>query len=206
VSDSLARRALARAAARLNLAGTARGKLPPLCLMTDDERLADPVAAAAALPRGSLVVIRSRDDRKRVTLTSRLAGPAKTRGLIVLVASDPALAARAKAEGLHLPESRAQEASRWRAAHPGWLITVSVHSLRALARIRHADAVFLAPVFATGSHPGRRSLSPSRANAIARLSRVPVYALGGITAVNARRISGPNYAGLAAISSLSTSE
>ena len=204
MSDSLARRALARAAARLNLSGTAFGRLPPLCLMTDDERLADPAAAAAALPRGSLVIIRASDDHTRATLAFRFSGLAKTRGLIVLVASDPSLAARTSADGLHLPEARAQEASHWRAAYPGWLITVSVHSLRALSRVSHADAVFVAPVFTTGSHPGRRSLSPMRANAMARLSRVPVYALGGITAANAGRISGANYAGLAAISSLST--
>jgi thiamine-phosphate pyrophosphorylase len=174
--------------------------------MTDDERLPDPVAAAAALPRGSLVVVRSRDDRLRATSVSRLAGTAKTRGLIVLVASDPELAVRSKADGLHLPESRAQEASHWRAAHPDWLITVSVHSLRALANVKHADAVMLAPVFATGSHRGRKSLSPMRANAIACLSRVPVYALGGIDPTNAKRLFSANYAGLAAISSLSPTD
>ena len=42
-----------------------------------------------------------------------------------------------------------------------------------------------------------------RANAIARLSRVPVYALGGIDPANAKRLFSANYAGLAAISSLS---
>jgi thiamine-phosphate pyrophosphorylase len=206
LSDSLARRALARAAARLNLRGAALGKLPPLCLMTDDERLADPAAAAAALPRGSLVIVRSRNDRSRAALASQLARVAKARDLILLVASDPPLALRSKADGLHLPESRASEASHWRAIHPHWLITVSVHSLHTLGRIKDADAALLAPVFLTGSHPGRRSLTPLRANAIARLSRVPLYALGGITAVNAKRISGTNYAGLAAISSLSPTE
>ena len=204
MSDSLARRALARAAARLNLEGRAIGRLPPLCLVTDDDRLADPLAAAAALPRGSLVIVRSRSEVRRAALSSALAGITKARGLILLIASDPALAVTAKADGLHLPESRASEAAHWRAAHPDWLITAAAHSLRALGRAKHADAVFLAPVFATGSHPERSALSTMRANAIARLSSVPVYALGGITAVNARRITGANYAGLAAISSLST--
>ena len=203
MSDSLARRALARAAARLNLAGAAVGKLPPLCLITDDERLADPAAAAAALPRGSLVIVRSRNDGARKRLAARLAHIARTRSLILVIASDPMLAIRTKADGLHLPESRAQEASHWRAAHPDWLISVSVHSLRALGRVHRADVALLAPIFATSSHPGRRSLSPVRANAIARLSRVPVYALGGIDAANAKRLFGPNYAGIAAISSLS---
>jgi thiamine-phosphate pyrophosphorylase len=174
--------------------------------MTDDKRLPDPMAATATLPRGSLVIVRSRDDRTRAILVSQLSPVAKTRGLILLVASDPSLSMRAKADGLHLPESRAQEASHWRAAHPDWLITVSAHSLRAIGRVKHADAVLLAPVFSTGSHPGRTGLSPMRANAIARLSRVAVYALGGINGANAKLLSGANYAGLAAISALSPTD
>jgi thiamine-phosphate pyrophosphorylase len=203
VSDSLARRALARAAARLNLTGRSAGRLPPLCLMTDDERLRDPIAAASALPRGSLVIARARSDETRTALVERLAPVVRARDLILLVASDPWLAARAKVDGLHLPEARAGEISHWRALRPDWLITVSAHSLRALARARDADAVLLAAVFETRSHPARTSLEPSRANAMARLSRVPVYALGGINERNAKRLFGANYAGIAAISSLS---
>jgi thiamine-phosphate pyrophosphorylase len=202
VSDSLGRRALARAAARLNLAGRAAGALPPLCLMTDDERLADPHAAALALPRGSLVVVRARQSEARARLLDRLKPLSRSRGLILLAAGDPALAARAGADGLHLPEARAGEIVHWRAARPEWLLTVAAHSLRALAKCHGADAVMLAPVFATGSHPDRGSLTAVRANAIAKKSPVPVYALGGIDARNAALLSGLNYAGLAAISSL----
>jgi thiamine-phosphate pyrophosphorylase len=202
VSDSLGRRALARAAARLNLQGVAAGALPPLCLMTDDRRLEDPVAAALALPRGSLVVARAREAEARTSLVSALKAAARARDLILLVAADPALAARSGADGVHLPEKRAGEIAHWRAAHPGWLITVAAHSLAALARCRGADAVFLAPIFATGSHPGRSSLNAVRANAIAKSSPTPVYALGGVDAQNASRLSGENYAGLAAISAL----
>src|SRR5215472_10701749 len=147
VSDSLARRGLARAAARLNLASTGRGMLPPVCLMTDDERLPDPVAAASALPRGSLVIVRSRHDSTRTSLAAQISIVARTRGLILLAASDPRLAARVGADGLHLPEEKACEAPHWRAARPDWLITVSAHSLRALGRVKCADAVFLAPIF-----------------------------------------------------------
>ncbi|MDE1938775.1 MAG: hypothetical protein KGI68_07130, partial [Alphaproteobacteria bacterium] len=63
MSDSLTRRKLARAAARL--AVQARHALPPLVLFTDDDRLPEPVAAACALPRGSMVVVRSRDAARR---------------------------------------------------------------------------------------------------------------------------------------------
>ena len=87
-----------------------------------------------------------------------------------LIAGDPELASRLGADGLHLPEARAGEAAYWRARFPPLLITTSAHSLRALLRAQSlpVDAVFLSPVFATRSHPGRASLSPVRANLIAR--------------------------------------
>src|SRR5437660_1274823 len=79
-------------------------------------------------------------------------------------------------------------AAHWRAKRPRWLITCAVHSLSASARALSAgaDAVFLAPVFATPSHPGRSYLGPLRARIIAKLVTVPVYALGGVDARSAR--------------------
>ncbi|HMH66102.1 MAG TPA: thiamine phosphate synthase, partial [Rhizomicrobium sp.] len=87
------------------------------------------------------------------------------------------------------------------AAHPGWIITSSAHSLRALMRARELDAVFLSPVFATGSHKSARPLSPARAAFIASHATVPVYALGGITPRNAALL-GPAFSGIAAISAM----
>jgi thiamine-phosphate pyrophosphorylase len=203
MSDSLARRALARAAARLNAQSRFAGMLPPLALMTDDVRLADPVAAARLLPAGSMVIVRSRDDDRRGALSRAMMSLAKTRGLVVLVASDGALALRSGADGVHLPEAQASQAAHWRVRCPRLLVTVAAHSLRAVGLTRHADAVVLAPIFPTSSHAGAPSLAPLRANMIAQLSPLPVYALGGIDARNARRIAGPNFVGLAAVSGLS---
>jgi len=75
-----------------------------------------------------------------------------------------------------------------------------VHSLAGLAKAKWIDVVFLSPVFPTASHPGRAALTAVRANAIARAARVPVYALGGVEARNAGRLSG--FAGIAAIGAL----
>ncbi len=197
MSDSLMRRRLARAAARL--AVHARHALPPLVLFTDDDRLADPLAAARALPRGSMVVVRSRDGARRAALARAMIDLARSRALIVLVAGDGALAAASGADGVHLPEARLGEAAAWRARRR-FLITASVHSLAGLAKAKSVDAVFLSPVFPTASHPGRAALTAVRANAIARGARVPVYALGGIEAGNAGLLSG--FAGIAAISAL----
>ena len=167
----------------------------PLVLFTDDSGR-DWHAAARRLPRGSAVVIRSRDTGARA---ARLAQLTPLAGLVLLVADDPVLADAA--DGLHLPQARAHEAAHWRARRPGWIITASAHSLRALMTLTHVDAAFLSPVFATGSHPGAPALSPSRAGLIAAATPVPVYALGGIDGRNAARLA-PAFAGLAAIAGL----
>ena len=165
----------------------------PLVLMTDD-READWAGAAHRLPRGSLVVVRARDAKRRARLAEELSFAR------LLIADDPDLAAEFGV-GLHLPEKRMREASHWRARHPGWIITASAHSLATLLHAQCLDGVFLSPVFATTSHKGAKSLTPVRAALIAAQSPVPVYALGGITARNAALLA-PAFNGIAAISSL----
>jgi thiamine-phosphate pyrophosphorylase len=200
---SLGPRTLARQAARLNLSSRYAGRVSPLILMTDDDRLVDPGAAAANLPRGSTVIVRSRDAERRERLAVRILEISRTRGLLVLIADDPVLALRLGADGIHLPERRANLAPRWRARKPGWFITTAAHSLFAVVRAGSfgIDAVVLSPVLATVSHPGVRPLSPARANLIATHSPIPVYALGGINGRSGRRL-GPAFAGIAAIAGL----
>jgi thiamine-phosphate pyrophosphorylase len=167
----------------------------PLVLMTDGRRC-DWARAARALPRGSVVVVRSRDAQQRRALAEALLGLA-----ILLIADDPALAAEIGAAGLHLPEARMREAAHWRARFPHWIITSSAHSLRALMGAAMLDAVFLSPVFATASHKQALPLTPVRAAFIAAHALAPVYALGGINPRNAALLA-PSFSGIAAIGSL----
>jgi thiamine-phosphate pyrophosphorylase len=167
----------------------------PLVLMTDD-RKADWAGAATRLPRGSMVVVRSCDAKKRAALAETLHGLAP-----LLIADDPALALEIGAAGLHLPQARMKEAHHWRRRRPDWIITSSAHSLAALLHAHALDAVFLSPVFATTSHAETRALNPVRAAFIAAAAPVPVYALGGITARNAPLLASA-FSGIAAIGSL----
>jgi len=204
VADALGRRRLARAAALLNARGGFTGRLPALVLMTDDARLSDPLPAAAALPRGSAVVLRHRDAGERARLGPALAAIARVRSLVLLIAGDAALADRIGADGLHLSEAHAHEALHWRALRPNWLVTAAAHSERAVlaaARAR-AHAAFLAPVFSTESHADARALGVSRFLLMARRAQIPLYALGGIDARNAGRLSGVRAAGIAAVAAL----
>ena len=199
---ALARAKLARAARLLNAPFP---HLPPLILMTDQTRLRDPVAAARALPQGALaIVLRHGDAAQRAVLGERLCAIARERGLFLLIAGDPALAARLNCRGLHLPEARTREAAHWKALHPSWLITAAAHSARGVGTAARsgADAVLLAPAFATLSHIARVSFGVCRLRFVAQGSLVPVYALGGVNELTVRRLAGARLAGIAAIEAL----
>jgi len=196
-----AQRKLASSAAHLNARSPHAGRVPSLVLMTDDDRLADPIAAARALPKGAMIVVRSRDAARRLTLARELMAVAKARALIVLIANDARLAAQCGADGLHLSQAQAHLAAHWRALRPRWFMTAAVHDSHSAILCKSVDALFLAPIFATRSHPKAAPLTPVRANRLAQALRTPVYALGGVTACNARLLHG--FSGIAAIGALS---
>jgi thiamine-phosphate pyrophosphorylase len=197
---------LAKSAARLNLRCRRRrsgvAALPPLILVTDRRRLADPLAAAARLPRGSAVLLRHYRDPDRARLAAALARLCRRRGLVLVVGADSRLAARAHAGGLHLPE--ALVARRRRRPRPGWLVTAAAHGEAALVRAARAgaDACLLSPVFATASHPGARALGPVRFARLVRGAPLPVYALGGVDVRSARRLAAGGACGIAAVGAL----
>jgi thiamine-phosphate pyrophosphorylase len=203
VANKRARAALARAASQLSQ--NLRLSLPALVLMTDDERLSCPLEAARALPRGSLVVLRARDSNRRAELAEGLARIARSGGLKWVVAGDAEFASCAQANGVHFSERNMSAAFHWRARRPGWLIICAAHSLAACIKAARSgvDAVFLTAIFPTASHPGRPCLGPLRLRRIAQLSRVPVYALGGVDAATVARLKGAPVAGIAAIGALS---
>jgi thiamine-phosphate pyrophosphorylase len=173
-------------------------------LVTDDERLCDPLAAILALPRGSLVVLRARERAPRISLAKQLIEIAREKRLGWIVADDPELAIRLGADGVHFPERKISLVARWRVRRPDWLITSAAHSLHACIRAKcaGASAALLSPVFPTASHPGTSGLGSLRARSIARTARLPVYALGGVNAQTAKQLTDAAFAGLAAIDGL----
>lgn len=134
----------------------------------------------------------------------RLRHLARQRGLVFLVAGDPRLAARVKADGFHAPEALISRTIFARGLLPGGLLTVAAHGARGLvsAARAKADLVLLSPVFPTQSHARAKPLGVLRFTALATSSAVPVIALGGINAVTAQRLSAAPIAGIAAIGAL----
>lgn len=170
--------------------------IPGQWLFTDErlggDRPDDPLwRALARLPRGAGIVFRHYGwaPARRVALLHRIEQLARRRGLIVVSSR-----IRPASGGVHRPGGSRALARRG-------LVTASAHDARALraAFAAGADLVFLSPVFATRSHPGAPALGPVRFGLIVRGAPGPVIALGGMTAVRARRLAALGAAGHAAI-------
>ncbi len=190
-----------RAASALHRRAGGGHALPPLWFMTDATRVADPVAAAGALPRGAGVILRDYEAPGRADLARRLVRLARQRGLVFLVAGDVSLAAAVGADGVHLPQWLIPRAGMIRRRHPRWLLTAAAHDRKALRRAASAGAhaAFVSPVFATASHPGAPHLGPAVLSALVRGCEMPVYALGGVDADSVRRLRGTGVAGVGVI-------
>jgi thiamine-phosphate pyrophosphorylase len=198
---------LGRLAQKLKPAKAHRGRsgaLPHLWLMTDPARLADPIAVARTLPTGSGIIYRSFGHAGALVEALALASLARSRGLILLIGADEALAVKVRADGIHLPERMMTKALMIRLRRRGWIITTAAHSPRALAKAGRLglDAALISPIFVSQSPSAGRPLGQGRAARWTSKARLPIIALGGIDHKNARLLSGTGVWGLAAIDGL----
>jgi thiamine-phosphate pyrophosphorylase len=173
--------------------------LPRLWLFTDHQRLPDPRASVARLPRGRAgVVLRHDHDPFRADLGRDLARICRIRRLVLVVAGDARLAAALHA-GVHI------RGGYWPSPiRPPGVTTSSAHSTSDLLRARRAgaDLVFLSPAFPTASHTGAPGLGPFRWAAMARRG-ASTAALGGIDGGTVRRLSPRLLGAIGAIGALS---
>ena len=157
-----------------------RQPLPRLWMMTDERQGDSLLPAVERLPEGAGLVFRhyGLPPPQRHALFEEVKQTSARRHLLLLA-------------------SPAEEAIAWGAdgSHgrgPGeGLRTAPAHDL---AEIRAAEAagaalVFLSPVFATRSHPGASPLGPAGFDSLARQTKLPVVALGGMDAERFGRLT-----------------
>lgn len=195
---------MARTAAALSARARLRKPLPALLFFTDPGRTPDIAAAAARLPRGSAVVYRAFGAPDAEATARALLTIVRRRGLKLLIGADHRLAARVRADGVHLPERLAYRARAIR--RPGWLVTAAAHGPRAarLALAAGADAAVVSAVFASNSPSAGPPIGALKLAEMLLTAGGPVYGLGGINDKTARRLLRAGLVGLAGVEALRT--
>lgn len=190
--------------------------LPKRWFFTDDARTRRPDKIIRGLAAGTGVIFRHYAAPDRARLAAACADACRNAGAPLLIAGDPRLASQVRAQGVHWPEAmvkmepeamvktgpEAALENPGRPPVPPWLLqTAAVHSQAALAQAEAEgmDAVFASPVFATVSHPGRRPLGLEGLARLCAGARIPVFALGGMTAENTQSALDAGAAGAAGI-------
>ncbi len=157
--------------------------LPRAFFVTDPVRTPDLLAIVRRLPRGMGVIWRHYGEAKRLATGLALARLCRRRGLILLVSADPGLAAQIGASGVHWPERLL------RGVRPcaGMIETSAAHSRAAIARAKRLgiDAVIVSTIFPSRSPTAGPAMGALRFRQLSREAPLPVYALGGVDALNA---------------------
>ena len=112
------------------------------------------------------------------------------------------------ADGVHLGGGSLPVGEVRRLVSGGMLVGASVHSLEEAVRAEGdgADYLVLGTIFETASHPGR---APAGLDLVARVTsavRIPVIAIGGITAGNARSVMDAGASGVAVIRAIQSAD
>jgi len=173
-----------------------RHPLPRLWLFTDERMGEALLPAIGRLPKGRAGVIFRHyhtPEAVRRELLNAVSRVSRKRRLALLVAGPDHGLPSWRSEGFHGRTPHKERRKRLR--------SVPVHSIRELRQAERAGAslVFLSPVFATASHPGAGYLGRVRFGRLARSSRLPVMALGGIDHRNFRSLKPLGACGFGAI-------
>ena len=177
---------------------------PPLLLITDRRQVRRTLVevVAATLTSGCRwVSVREKDlpETEQIALARMLAPMVWRHGGKLSLHGTPELAQAVKADGVHLPAGSDPRAAR-KLLGADKLIGVSIHSVGEAEAIdpTSVDYAVAGPAFETESKPGygpeigRKSLAE-----IARATRVPILAIGGLNVMRAAEVLAAGPLGIA---------
>jgi thiamine-phosphate pyrophosphorylase len=177
---------------------------PPLLLVTDRRQARRPlveVVGAALVAGCRWVSVREKDlpEEEQIALARMLMPMVRRHGARLMVHGDAALAKACGADGVHLPSGSDLAAAR-ALLGADKLVGVSIHIVTEAEALDPTviDYAIAGPAFETASKPGygpeigRKGLAE-----IARASRVPVLAIGGLNAVRAAEVLAVGPVGIA---------
>lgn len=168
-------------------------------------------AVAAALDGGvTLVQLREKQLPPAAFLEEAraLAALCHARGVPLIVNDNLEVALAAGADGVHVGQGDL-DARRARALlGPGKILGVSAHNPAEARAAEAAGADYLGcgAAFATATKPDARPVSAETMRAVTAAVRIPVVAIGGITAENLPQLRGRGLAGVAVVHAIFAAE
>ncbi len=182
---------------------------PALVLVTDTARLRgralEDVVREAVLGGVGVVQLREKaaSHDALVAVGGRVRDAIAGRALF-FVNGDVDAAIALGADGVHLPEEGLSIADVRARVGDRVLISCAVHSVAAAVQAERdgADIVQIGTAFETASKPGRAPLGVDGVRAVCEAVRVPVIAIGGVTAANAGDLLRAGAAGVAVIGAI----
>ena len=186
-----------------------------LCLVTDRRRLCGGNApfevarqrlteqARAAIDAGvNLIQVREPDLAaiQLMAIVDDLVGLSRGTATRVVVNDRLDIALACAADGVHLRSDSIPAADARRMTPSSFLVGRSVHTAREAIDAGEVDYLIAGTVFPTASKPaGHEPIGPEGLRAIVAARRVPVLAIGGVTADRLAQIAASGAAGAAAI-------
>jgi thiamine-phosphate pyrophosphorylase len=178
--------------------------VPPLLLVTDRRQARRPIVevVAQALTAGCRwVSVREKDldEDEQIAIVRMILPVARRHGARVTLHGEAGLAAASGADGVHLPAGSDPVAAR-RALGTGKLIGASIHTATEAETLdpEMLDYALAGPAFETPSKPGYGpEIGRIGLAEIARASRVPILAIGGLNAGRAAEVMAAGPIGIA---------
>ena len=124
---------------------------------------------------------------------------------LLFINDRPDVARLCGADGVHLGQDDLPLAEARAIVGPEMIIGISTHSDEEIDAAQGADYIGFGPIFATQSKPGAALPPPHGLEGLrraVRCSRIPVVAIGGITAANAAEVAATGARCAAAIAEL----
>jgi thiamine-phosphate pyrophosphorylase len=179
-----------------------------LILDQDAVTTASPAEAAAAAIAGGVKLIQYRaknlSKREAYSRSLRLRELAHQNGVTLLINDWADLALAVQADGVHLGQDDLPPSAARAVLGPGRIIGVSAHTPEQAkaAESEGADYLGIGPIFPSRTKQGRPPLGCDSLRRIRAEVRIPIIAIGGITARNLREVTATGVDGVAVVSAV----
>ncbi len=167
-----------------------RAKIFHSVFFTDRKRCGDLKLAIKNLPKNSAVIFREYDleSKEREKLAREIIKACRAKNHKIIIGKDLALARKLRADGVHFSDRDKLPLQIFnRQNQPQkFIFSFACHNFLSVLKSRQlkADLVFISPIFTTKSHLNAEPLGLGRLSRIIRISKIPVFALGGVNEKN----------------------